>query len=71
MALLEYAFDILNLRKIISRVKAFNSRSQRYSEKCGYVVECKIKDRFFEAGKYWDEIILSVTREQWLKCRKR
>jgi RimJ/RimL family protein N-acetyltransferase len=68
MALLEYAFNTLNLRKIISRVKAFNGRSKRYSEKCGYIVEGRLKDMFLIDGKYWDEIILSVTREQWLKC---
>jgi len=71
MALLEYAFNTLNLRKIMSSVIAFNGRSKRYSEKCGYRVEGRIRAWHFKNGRYWDEMIMSVTKSQWLAAFER
>ena len=65
MPLLKYAFDMLNLRKIYSRVIAFNERSVKYSLKCGYEREAVLKDHFFRDGRYWDEIILAAFRESF------
>ncbi len=65
MLLLDYAFNSLGLRKICSRVFAFNERSVRYSEKCGYVVEAQLKDHHFVDGEYCDEILMAVFREGW------
>jgi len=70
LLLLEYAFNTLGLRKIFSDVIAFNTRSIRYSEKCGYVIEARLKDCFFRRNKYWNKIILSVTRKTWLPVWK-
>jgi RimJ/RimL family protein N-acetyltransferase len=66
MALLDYAFNTLNLRKIMSAVKAFNARSLAYSLHCGYRVEGRLKRQFFVNGRYWDEIILGLFKNQWL-----
>jgi RimJ/RimL family protein N-acetyltransferase len=66
MPLLRHAFDFLNLRLIESRVIGFNERSARYSEKCGYRVDARLRQRHEREGQLHDEIILSVTREDWL-----
>lgn len=66
MTLLKHAFDNLNLRLIESRVIAFNGRSTRYSEKCGYQVEATLRQRHEREGGLHDETILSVTRADWL-----
>ncbi|MDE2037908.1 MAG: GNAT family N-acetyltransferase [Patescibacteria group bacterium] len=68
MALLDYAFNTLNLRKIMSRVIAFNARSLAYSLHCGYKVEGRLRRQHFVGGRYWDEIILGLFRSDWLKC---
>ncbi len=65
MILLNYAFNTLNLRKICSSVIAFNERSRRYSEKCGYTLEGIRKQQFYKEGQYWDEIMLSVFKDSW------
>ena len=75
MVLLDYAFNTLNLRKIMSRVIAFNKRSLAYSEKCGYKIEARLRSQHFRNGQYWDEIILGLFKGQWLPywrkyCRK-
>ncbi len=66
MLLLEYAFNTLNLRKVCSTVPAFNGRSQRYNEKCGYGIEGVQREQIFRNGTYHDLIHMAVFREQWL-----
>lgn len=66
MVLLDYAFNILGLCLIESRVIGFNDRSSAYSKKCGYVVEARLRNRFYRFGQRHDEIILSVVRDEWL-----
>jgi RimJ/RimL family protein N-acetyltransferase len=65
MLVLKYAFHELNLKMIVSRAYAFNGRSIRYSEKCGYKQIAVYPDWIFRDGKYHDLIHLMVTREMW------
>ena len=65
MLMLKYAFLELNLRMIVSRAYAFNGRSIRYSEKCGYKQIAVYPEFVFRNGKYHDLIHLMVTREMW------
>lgn len=66
MLLLNYAFNNLNLRKICSSVLAFNGRSAKALQKCGYKKEGFRKDQYFHDGTYWDEVLFAVFREDWL-----
>lgn len=70
MALLEYAFDSLGLRKIHSSVIAYNARSLAYSLKCGYVEEGRRRQRFFKKGRHYDEILLGILRKEWAPKHK-
>lgn len=67
MILLHHAFYNLGLRKICSSVKAFNKRSKAYLEKTGYVVEGVRRKQVLYNGRYWDEILLAIFREEFLK----
>jgi RimJ/RimL family protein N-acetyltransferase len=71
MQLLEYCFNTLNLRKIMSKVYAFNARSLAYSKHCGYKVEGVLKQHVFREGKYHDVIILSLFKDDWLPYWKK
>lgn len=66
MLILNYAFNMLGLRKICSRAFSFNSASQRFSEKCGYRHEGLLRKHAFKNGEYVDEVLLAVFREDWL-----
>lgn len=66
MTLLNYAFNTLNMRKIMSRVYSFNERSLAYSLHCGYKEEGRLKQQRFANGQYWDEIILGLFKSDWL-----
>lgn len=65
MTLLDYAFNTLNLRKICSSVLEFNERSLQYNLHCGYRIEGRRREQFFRNGRYWDEILLGLFREDW------
>lgn len=71
MLVLDYAFNTLNLRKIYSSVIAYNGRSKRCLEKCGYHEEGTRKLQLFRNGKYWDEILMAVFKEDFLKLNKK
>lgn len=66
MLLLDFAFNALGLHKVCSRVFAFNGRSRRYGEKCGYTVEGVLKEQHFHNGEFHDELVMAVFRRDWL-----
>jgi RimJ/RimL family protein N-acetyltransferase len=66
MLLLDYAFHLLNLERIQSRIWSFNEASLKYNKRCGYVEVARIP-RWRKVGQtYYDEIILMVEYENWL-----
>ncbi len=65
MLLLNYAFNTLNLHKIQSFVFETNERSAAYSMKCGYKEEARFKNHVFKNGKYIDDIVLAVFKEDF------
>lgn len=65
MLLLNWAFNELGLHKVESRVIAFNGRSKRYSEKCGYKETARLKEHNFRRGKWHDEVLMEVFAKEW------
>lgn len=66
MALIEYAFNTLNLRKIEWMAKAFNKRSIACALGCGFKVEGRLREEYFDEGRYWDQIVCGMFRREWL-----
>lgn len=71
MLLLNYAFNILNLRKICSEVLAYNRRSYAYQIKCGYKEEGIRRRQYYKKGRYWDAILMAVFKKDWLPIWKK
>ncbi len=65
MLLLHFAFHRLNLRRINSSVIAFNDRSAGCLKKCGYKEEGIRKEMHYRDGKYWDQILFRVFRDEF------
>ncbi|MEK7118264.1 MAG: alpha-amylase family glycosyl hydrolase [Patescibacteria group bacterium] len=68
---LDYAFNTLNLHTVSSMAFAFNKRSIAYSTHCGYKIEGVQKSRLFRAGRYWDRILLGISKKDWLPIWRR
>lgn len=68
--LLDYTFNTLGLRKVYSSVIAYNKRSKRCLEKCGYHEEGRRKLHFFRNGRYHDEILMAIFKTDFLKLTR-
>jgi RimJ/RimL family protein N-acetyltransferase len=66
MALIEYAFNTLNLRKIEWMAKAFNKRSIACALGCGFKIEGRLREEYFDEGRYWDQVVCGMFRREWL-----
>ena len=62
--LIKYGFEDLNLNKIWCEVYANNSAIDVY-EGIGFALEGVQRQHYFNEGKYWDSMILSMLREEW------
>ena len=60
---LRYAFDVLDLRMILSEVMADNIKSLRMLEKAGYTEVGRIPRHHWKRGAYRDTIILMIERD--------
>lgn len=66
MTLLDYCFNTLGLHRINSTAIAYNERSVRYSLRCGYKIEGRLREQYFRKGARYDSVMLGVLREEWL-----
>lgn len=66
MLLLNHAFNVMNLRKVTAAHFEFNDRSRESQAKCGYREEGRLKAHHYLDGRYWDEVLMSVFKEDWL-----
>ncbi len=67
MVLLNYAFMVLNLRRISTRIAAENIASIRVQEKCGYEREGIWQKEVYADGRYRDVVLMAVFRKGWMK----
>lgn len=63
--LLNYAFNILNLRKVVVEVASFNKRSIRVTEKLGFRQEGCLRENVYLEGKYHDLILLGLLKSEF------
>ncbi|MEK7631540.1 MAG: GNAT family protein [Patescibacteria group bacterium] len=65
LAMLEYAFNTLDLRKINSEANADNVASQKCLLACGYTHEGVRRQHLLIAGKAVDSILFGITQDEW------
>jgi RimJ/RimL family protein N-acetyltransferase len=69
--LLDYAFRQRNAHKVWLEVLASNERAIRCYQSCGFVQEGRIRDTAWRDGRYADELIIGVLRQEWEELRER
>jgi RimJ/RimL family protein N-acetyltransferase len=65
LQLIHYAFNSLNLRKLCSRVYAYNERSRDYNLHCGYKLEGTLKKQVFRNGEYHDMLLFGLFQDEF------
>jgi RimJ/RimL family protein N-acetyltransferase len=63
--LLAYAFAVLGYHKINLDYFEYNARAQAMYEKLGFVLEGRRRENHWSRGRFWDEILMGVTAEEW------
>ncbi len=66
----KYLFDSLNIHTIYAKVGAYNEISLTAAQKAGFKITGKIPETLFRKGKYWDNILLSITFDEYISLRK-
>ena len=66
MALMRYAFEELGLVRLDSGMVESNERSIHfYTESCGWEIEGRKKNFYYRSGRYFDQVIVGITRENY------
>lgn len=66
----EYLFYTLNIHTVYSKVGSYNERSLHAAQKAGFKITGKISESLFRKGKYWDNIVLCITNEEFDKANE-
>lgn len=66
MTTMRYAFDELQLERLDGSMIEYNEGSVRfYCEKLGWSVEGRKNNYFYRRGKFWDQIIVGITKDDY------
>jgi len=59
LEIVDYGFKTFDIVRIYARPFSTNKGSQRALEKCGFIVEARLKKALYKNGEYMDELIYS------------
>ena len=68
--MLRYAFTELNLHRVTLGVFEYNPRAIRSYEKAGFKVEGILRQYLHREGRYWDEVMMGILREEGMENEK-
>lgn len=72
MAVMRYAFEELGLERLDGSMIEYNTVSLAvYIKKCGWVEEGRQRNYYFRKNRYWDKIIVGVTRNDYFELISR
>ena len=63
----DFVLNIINLNTIVVRVFSFNFGSMRSAENSSFGRSVEISNRYYYRGKFYNEIILQITKEEFYK----
>jgi len=65
LTLVRFGFEQMNLNKIALGVMEFNDRAQAVYRKCGFIEEGRARENYYQDGRYWDIVRMSILRREW------
>ena len=70
-ALVDFGFGMLRFERMWLDVYDFNARARRSYEKAGFVVEGTKRHEVYKRGRYYDAVLMSILRDEWLSISRR
>jgi RimJ/RimL family protein N-acetyltransferase len=72
MATMRYAFDEMHLERLDGQMIEYNTRSINfYCAKLGWKEEGRRRNWYYTKGRYWDQVIVGVTRQDYFELLER
>lgn len=73
MATMRYAFEEMNLKRLDGSMIEYNqaSLSTYCGKKLGWKEEGRKRDYYFRKGRYWDQILVGVTQQDYFELIER
>jgi len=72
MATMRYAFDELNLERLDGSMIEYNEASiSFYCNKLGWKKEGRRRDYYFRRGRYWDQVVVGITKKDYYQLVKK
>jgi RimJ/RimL family protein N-acetyltransferase len=68
--LVDYAFTYLNVNRVSLQVLADDPRASGAYRKAGFVEEGRLRQQAWLRGRFHDELLMSVLREEWKSTRR-
>lgn len=68
--LLEYAFNVMKARKVVTNVPECNRLALKYATRNGMKVEGVNRESFLKNGRLENQIMLGITLKEWESCRQ-
>ena len=65
--MLGFAFKQMNLHTVHLTVYEYNKRAIRCYEKCGFKLEGRMRQAHYYDGRYHDELMMGILREEFLQ----
>ncbi|GAA0729576.1 GNAT family protein [Clostridium malenominatum] len=66
--LVKFIFEQMNINKVKLNVFSFNERAIKSYEKCGFKIEGVLRQELYRDGKYHDDILMGILREDWVRA---
>ncbi len=63
--LVRFIFEQMNIHKVKLFVYSFNERAVKSYEKCGFVKEGVLRQEIFRDGKFHDEYIMGILKDEY------
>jgi RimJ/RimL family protein N-acetyltransferase len=65
LLLIEYAFNMLDVRKVWLNTMSLNERVMRQMQKVGFVLEGRQRESVHADGQWYDDMVYGLLREEW------
>ncbi len=66
----KYLFESINVHTIYAKVGEYNETSLIAAQKAGYKVTGRIPKSLYRNGRYWDNILLAITKDEYYENLK-
>lgn len=65
MAVFRYVFEELHFERLEAHMIEYNDTSIRHAKFCGWKDEGRLRRWFFRKGRYWDKVVLGITKDDY------